>query len=126
MLYDDSCGFCRTIARRLGKWLLRRGFALAPLQAPWVAERIHASGEEIAGDIRLLLAGGTMIRGANVYRFALRECAWTYPLYVLSMVPPAREVFDFCYAFIARHRHRVSRFCSLPGAAPDPASDVSV
>jgi len=109
--------------RRLG----RCGIALAPLQAPWVAARVHAAPGDIATDVLLLLAdGAAVIRGADVYRFALRQHPVTYPLYLLSRIPPARQAFDYSYRLIARNRHRLSRMCGIPGAGVQPPPGGSV
>lgn len=71
---------------------------------------------EIASDLRLLFADGTHIRGADVYRYAMRRIPWTYPVYLLSTLPILDAVFDRAYGTFARHRHQVSRICGLPGA----------
>lgn len=121
ILYDGTCGICRSLAPRLMRRLGRSGIALAPLQAPWVAARVHAAPGDIATDVLLLLAdGAAVVRGADVYRFALRQYPVTYPLYLLSHIPPARQAFDCCYRLIARHRHRLSRMCGIPGAGVQP------
>ena len=126
ILYDDTCGICRALAPRLTHRLRAVGIGAAPLQAPWVAARVHAGPGDIARDVLLLLADGTIIRGADVYRFALREGVATYPLYVLSLIPPVRQSFDFCYRLVARNRHRLSRLCGIPGAEVRPPSGGSV
>jgi predicted DCC family thiol-disulfide oxidoreductase YuxK len=116
ILYDDSCGFCR---RWMPFWepaLRRRGFAIAPLQADWVKLRLALPEEELLADLRLLLADGSHLCGAAVYRYAMRRIWWTWPLYGLSLLPGLRRVFDWGYRTFARNRHRVSDACGLPGA----------
>ncbi|MCX6896123.1 MAG: DCC1-like thiol-disulfide oxidoreductase family protein [Verrucomicrobia bacterium] len=114
ILYDDSCGFCR---RWIPFWqgaLLRRGFAVAPLQADWVREKTRLGAAELLEDLRLLLADGTMIRGADVYRHATRRIWWAWPVYLFSVTPLLRKVFDWGYRIFAANRVRVSGFCGLP------------
>ncbi|HUI09085.1 MAG TPA: DCC1-like thiol-disulfide oxidoreductase family protein [Bacteroidota bacterium] len=122
ILYDGTCGFCLALARRLCAGLRRRGIATAPLQAPWVAELMDDPADDIAADIRLLLADGTLFTGADVYRFALAQTVLTYPLYLLSRMFPVSDLFDLCYRFVARNRHRLSRLCALtaPGEGRRP------
>jgi predicted DCC family thiol-disulfide oxidoreductase YuxK len=79
ILYDDSCGVCR---RWIPFWegaLRKRGFDVAPLQAEWVVEKLRLTEDELLSDLRLLLADGSQIRGADVYRYAMRRIWWTYP-----------------------------------------------
>ena len=115
VLYDDSCGVCRRWVPFWEKTLRRRGFAVAPLQAGWVADMLVLDGSALTDDVRLLLRDGSTIRGADVYRFAMKRIWWARPLYLLSVMPGLREVFDRAYAAFAKHRHAVSRFCGLPG-----------
>jgi len=117
VLYDDACGFC---SRWVGFWaetLRRRGFETAPLQAPWVRERIGSAPERLLDDLRLLREDGTVIDGADVYRFVMRRIWWAYPVYVSSTLPILHTVFDRTYAMFKRNRYRISRSCSLRSAS---------
>ena len=116
ILYDDSCGFCRRWVPFWEAALQRRGFAIAPLQAAWVKSKLGLPDEELAEDLRLLLADGSHLSGAAVYRYAMRRIWWAWPLYGLSLLPGLRQVFDRGYRTFARNRHRVSAACGLPGA----------
>ena len=73
ILYDESCGVCRRWVPFWEGALQRRGFAIAPLQADWVRARLQLSEAELLQDLRLLLADGSQVRGADVYRYATRD-----------------------------------------------------
>ncbi len=124
VLYDDSCGFCRRWVPFWAPTLRRRGFCIAPLQAAWVVRRLGASPEDLLSDLRMLLADGTPLRGADVYRHVLRRIWWAYPLYLFSVTPLLRHVFDGGYRTFARYRYRFSRACRLP-AGPDAGIDTT-
>lgn len=113
VLYDDACGFCRRWIPFWSETLSRRGFAIAPLQSPWVADRLAVSPEELVADLRLLLADGTVVRGADVYRHVMRRIWWARLLHLLSVAPGLRHVFDRAYRAFADHRLRISRACRL-------------
>ena len=113
VLYDGSCGIC---TRWVPFWiptLRKRGFEVAALQAPWVRERLHLTESSLLEDIRLLLADGAQIRGPEVYRYFLKRIWWAYPLYVLSLIPGFRELFDFSYRTFANNRFRFSKACGI-------------
>lgn len=113
ILYDDSCGFCR---RWMPFWedaLRRRGYGIAPLQAEWVQARLEVPPERLLDDLHLLLADGTHLAGAAVYRHAMRRIWWTWPIYIFSILPGCRSLFDLGYRKFARNRHRVSDVCGL-------------
>jgi predicted DCC family thiol-disulfide oxidoreductase YuxK len=114
VLYDDSCGFCRRWIPFWETTLRKRGFAIAPLQSDWVVEQLNVSEEDLLFDLRLLLANGDQVRGADVYRYVMRRIWWTYPLYILSSLPLLRNVFDWGYRTFANNRYRFSRSCQLP------------
>ena len=113
ILYDGSCGFCRTWVPFWEKSLRRRGFAIAALQEDWVMDKLKLPPETLVNDLRLLLADGSHLAGAAVYRYAMRRIWWAWPLYVFSIIPGGRQLFDLGYRVFARNRHRVSAACGL-------------
>jgi predicted DCC family thiol-disulfide oxidoreductase YuxK len=115
ILYDDSCGFCRRWIPFWESALQRRGFSIAPLQADWVRAKLQLSEAELLHDLQLLLAGGSQIRGADVYRYATRRIWWAWPVYLFSITPGLRSVFDWGYRTFAANRFRVSSACRLGG-----------
>ena len=123
VLYDDACGICRRGIPFLKGTLGKRGFAIAPLQSPWVAGKLGTSQEDLLFDLRLLLASGEQIRGADVYRYLMRRIWWAYPLYLLSVTPLLRKAFDLGYRTFADNRHWFSHACRLP--PPDEAGTRS-
>ena len=116
VLYDDSCGFCRRWVPYWARTLRRRGFDIAPLQADWVTEKLSASPDDLLHDLRLLLIDGRQFRGADVYRHVMKRIWWAWPIYLLSITPVLRRVFNWGYRTFADNRHRFSRACRLPGA----------
>jgi predicted DCC family thiol-disulfide oxidoreductase YuxK len=115
VLFDGSCGFCRTWVEYWSNTLRKRGLAIAPLQDTWVRERLASPDEEeLLRDLRVLLASGHELRGANAYRYVLRRIWWTCPLYLLSVTPLLRHLFDWGYRAFADNRYHFSRSCTLP------------
>lgn len=116
VLYDDSCGFCSRWVPFWAGTLSRRGIEIARLQEPWVTARLGLDSSELLHDLRLLLFSGEQIIGADVYRFAMKRIWWAYPLYLISVAPLCRRVFDLCYRNFADNRHRISKSCGFPNA----------
>ena len=116
ILYDGGCGFCRRWVLLWAGVLRRRGYDVAPLQSPWVAQRLGMAREELLADLLLLLDDGRVVRGAEAYRHVLRRIWWAWPLWLLSVAPLGRWLFDRGYRAFADHRHRISRACRLPAA----------
>jgi predicted DCC family thiol-disulfide oxidoreductase YuxK len=113
ILYDDSCGFCRRWIPFWAKTLRKRGFQIAKLQEGWVREKLQLEEERLVQDLRLLLANGEQIRGADTYRFAMKRIWWAFPVYLFSIAPLGRNVFDWSYRKFATHRHQISRACKF-------------
>jgi predicted DCC family thiol-disulfide oxidoreductase YuxK len=116
LLFDDSCGVCRTWINRVQGIVRRRGFEIAPLQADWVARQLDLAPEQRLHDFRLLLPSGQQKVGADAYRYVMRRIWWAYPLYLMSIMPIGRGIFDWSYRTFARNRHKISKTCRLPGA----------
>lgn len=115
VLYDDSCGFCRTWVPFWAPTLRKRGYVIAPLQCEWAGRRLGLSREIMATDLRLLLVDGSQVQGSDVYRHVMRRIWWAYPLFLLSCVPGLRSLFDLAYRTFATQRFRFSRACGLSG-----------
>jgi predicted DCC family thiol-disulfide oxidoreductase YuxK len=115
VLYDDACGICRRMVKPWLGTLRRHGFEAAPLQEEWVAKRLGLSEPELLLDTRLLLNDGTHLQGADAYRYVWRRIWWAYPVYLLSVTPGIRRLFDRAYRAFADHRHQISGACNLPG-----------
>jgi predicted DCC family thiol-disulfide oxidoreductase YuxK len=113
ILYDDSCGFCRRWIPFWAKTLRKRGFQIAKLQEGWVREKLQLEEERLVQDLRLLLASGEQIQGADTYRFAMKRIWWAFPVYLFSIAPLGRNVFDWSYGKFATHRHQISRACKF-------------
>ncbi len=114
VLYDGDCGVCSRWVPAWGPRLARLGLDIAPLQSPWVLERLGQGQDDLLRDIRLLGANGSVISGADVYRYVMRRIWWAFPLYLLSKAPGLSRVFDWGYRTFARHRTRISASCGLP------------
>lgn len=115
VLFDGSCGFCRTWVEYWSDVLRKRGFQIAPLQDAWVRDRLAAPDEEeLLRDLRVLLPSGRELRGAHAYRYVMQRIWWTYPLYLLSITPLLRHLFDWAYRTFADNRYHFSRSCALP------------
>jgi predicted DCC family thiol-disulfide oxidoreductase YuxK len=113
VLYDGQCGFCSRWVKRWERTLARRGFEIASLDEPWVAEQLKQSHEELVTDIRLLTASGQLISGADVYLYVARRIWWAWPFYAVFSLPGFNRLIHAGYRWFARNRYIVSRSCKL-------------
>lgn len=113
VLYDDSCGVCRTWVPRWKSLLRKRQLDVAALQENWVMASSTLSDEERMRDIQLLFRDGTQISGADVYRYVMKRTWWLWPLWTLSVIPIGNRLFDYCYRKVADNRHKISQVCRL-------------
>ena len=115
VLYDGSCGFCSRWVPFWRPTLRRLGYDIAPLQSPWVRDRLNLSSEALVEDLRLLLSGDIQVAGADVYRYFMRRIWWAYPCFLIAVAPGTRKLFDWAYRTFARNRFRFSSACRLTG-----------
>jgi len=113
ILYDGQCGFCSRWVRYWASTLQRRGFAIAPLDDPWVAERIKMPYEELLTDIRLFTSDGQLISGADVYLYVMRKIWWAWPFYAIFSLPGFNRLIHLGYRLFARNRHHISHACRV-------------
>ena len=120
VLYDETCGVCSRWVPFWAPTLARLGLTVTPQQAPWVVARLGLSPDAVLRDIVLLFNDGRQLAGADVYRYVMRNIWWAYPLYLLSIVPGLRQLFDLGYRVFADNRLRISSACGLRPPEPDP------
>jgi len=113
VLYDETCGVCSRWVPFWAPTLARLGLTVTPQQAPWVISRLGLSPDAVLRDILLLFNDGRQLAGADVYRYVMRNIWWAYPLYVLSIIPGLRQLFDLGYRVFADNRLRISAACGL-------------
>ena len=118
VLYDGACGVCTRGIKRWERTLTRSGFACAPLQAPWVQERLGLSPANLLDDVRLLTSKGQILAGVDVYLFLARRIWWALPLAWLARLPGCHFLLGRAYRWIARHRYGIQTACPLPHASP--------
>ena len=113
VLFDAGCGFC---SRWIPWWqgsLAAAGLGIAALQDPAIRERLALVEEDLLRDILILFDDGRLIHGADVYRYVTRRFWWSYPVYLFSVLPGGRQIFDAGYRSFALHRYRISSACGL-------------
>lgn len=119
VLYDGACGFCSRWVPFWKETLAKRGIGIATLQEGWVSDRLGAGGvpaDARLDDLRILVhATGEVVSGADAYRWAFRRIGWAKPLWLLSVTPGLRRLFDLGYRAFAANRYRFSRACGLDG-----------
>jgi predicted DCC family thiol-disulfide oxidoreductase YuxK len=91
----------------------RRGFGTERLQSEWVRSKIGLDDATLAADFRILMADGSRWDGADAYRFLFRCVWWLSPLYVLSVIPGCKSIFDRMYRLVADNRWRISKACGI-------------
>lgn len=118
VLYDGSCAFCTNQAQWIEPWAAKRGYALAPFQAPWVMDRLGLAEGEVPEEMMALLPGGGVLGGIDAFGELARRVWWSWPFFLLTRIPGPRQVLAFGYREFARRRHCFGGACSLPGAPP--------
>lgn len=99
MFYDGECRLCLNWANRLRATLSRRRFELLPLQAR------DTTDSALLGEMRLLLADGRNLGGADAVVEVARRIWWAWPLWALSRLPGMMPLLRSGYRILAANRH---------------------
>lgn len=122
VVYDGACGVCVGLARRFRRLLERRGFALVPIQAPWMSSRLRFSYsiplENLLDEMRVLTADGRALAGADAVLFLAGRIWWARPLAAIASRPPLRALLRRAYRWFAARRHRFSTACAIHPTPP--------
>lgn len=117
VFYDADCPLCVAGVRRIGGLFVRHGFVWEPLQRPGVAAKLGASQSDMLGELKLLLADGRVVGGADAWAELFRSVWWLRPLAWLMQLPALHGLSHAGYRCLARNRYCLSAACrrdSLP------------
>jgi predicted DCC family thiol-disulfide oxidoreductase YuxK len=118
LFFDADCDFCTKIVRALAPALLKRGFAVAPLQDPRVGPLLGLSPSELLLEMRLLMADNQQFGGADAAVALAKEIWWGRPVVWLSRVPGMMNVLRRAYRWIAVHRKCAATSCAFAPMSP--------
>lgn len=114
LVYDGDCAFCRHWVRRLREWVGDE-VELLPQQHPDCRKRYpDLDPGALAESVHLVEPNGRVHRGGAAVAHALRSLPigpgilWTY-----RHLPGAAPLAEAAYAWVARHRARISRTWQL-------------
>jgi predicted DCC family thiol-disulfide oxidoreductase YuxK len=113
VLYDGECRFCSGTAARFTPMLRSHQFDLAPLQTPWVQQRLGLHPDESLTEMKLLAADGLIYGGADAFVQIARRIWWTWPLYAVSLIPGVRILLRAIYQWIAARRNCADGICAV-------------
>lgn len=108
LLFDGTCGFCRTWISRLRRWDRAGRIDYVPMQ-----ERSRIAGlpaipdEALERAMHLVLPGGRVFAGGRAVGPLLGLLPGGWALRSLLVVPGAQPIVDRAYAAIAARRHRL-------------------
>jgi len=111
--FDAECRFCCESVRRLEPILRRRGFGFRPLQSPEARQRFGLSDPALLREMRLSLADGRNLGGADAVAEIARRIWWAWPLWLFSRLPGARPFLRAVYRVIAANRHCLGGACRM-------------
>src|SRR5690242_1918915 len=113
VLFDGQCRFCIGWANRMGRWVHRRGFELAPLQTDWVQNRLQLPPDRLLEEMCVITESGQVLGGADAILYLLRLTWWTWPLYAISLLPGIKPILRVLYRFIAARRNCMNGACAI-------------
>lgn len=110
VLYDDQCPLC-IFQMKLLTWLDWLGkLALVPLTDPRAAEIApQLSREALLEAMHCVAKNGRVYRGARCIRFVGMRLPLMVPVALFLWVPGVIWIAESVYAWVSRHRLRISR-----------------
>jgi predicted DCC family thiol-disulfide oxidoreductase YuxK len=114
VLYDSDCQLCASMAARFTPMLCRYRFGLAPLQMPWVQQRLGLRPGEPLVEMKLLAANGQIYGGADALAQIARRIWWAWPWFALAKIPGTMFLFRAIYRRFAANRKCLGNACQLP------------
>jgi len=114
VLYDGNCRLCIEAIDRLRPLLRRHNFGIAPLQTPWVCQRLGVSADAPLTEMALLTPEGERYGGADAILKSAEYIWWARPFARIALMLGLRPVLHVVYRYIAARRHCWNGACELP------------
>lgn len=111
VFYDAECPLCVAGVRHIGGLFDRQGFVWRALQEPGTAAKLGVTQSDLLGEMKLLLADGRVVGGADAWSALFRSVWWLRPLAWLMCLPGLHGLGHAAYRFIARNRYCLSGAC---------------
>ena len=121
LLYDGTCRFCLASTKRLLRWARPGAVRPVPLQDEAAVARLPGRPETgEAMTLQLMYPDGRIAKGAAA-TFGVLETRPVWKLLTwIYRVPGLKQLIDWEYAFIARHRYRIMGKTGVCGAGACP------
>lgn len=113
IFYDADCGLCCESVRRTRALFARRGFVWEPLQTTKAAALLGAHAAGPLTEMKLLLADGRVLGGAEAWAEMFLSVWWLWPLGWLMRLPGLKLLSREVYRWLARNRHRLGAACGV-------------
>jgi predicted DCC family thiol-disulfide oxidoreductase YuxK len=113
LAYDAECPFCSRTARRVEGMIARRGYAIIPLQTPWVQERLGLRPGDPLREMVVLTNDGRRLGGVAAALHLARFIWWAWPVRAFATLPGALVLLRRIYARVAAHRSCGAGACAL-------------
>jgi predicted DCC family thiol-disulfide oxidoreductase YuxK len=113
VLYDGECSLCTDAAARFAPMLRRHHFDLAPLQTPWVQQRLGLKPDEALTEMKLLTEDSRIYGGADAFMQITRRIWWAWPLFAISFLPGIKSLLRALYRKIAARRNCIGGQCKV-------------
>lgn len=108
VIYDGSCGFCRSQVARLARWDTQSRLAFVPLQDPAVLERYpDLTRERLLQEMVVVDRSGRRHGGADAFRYLSRRIRQLWWLAPWMHIPGSMPLWRLVYRLVARHRYRL-------------------
>lgn len=116
VFYDHHCPVCRASLARWRDTFEKRGVEFAPLQSPWVREKLGLAPGQLPGEMKLLTREGRSLGGPRALAWMCRRVWWMWPLGVVMDLPLIRLLTRIGYRWVARNRYCLGDVCEMPAA----------
>lgn len=111
--YDGDCPLCVGLARRFERTLRRRRFDVAPLQTPWLRERLGLPADDAPTEMRLLTLEDQVFGGADAVIEIARHVWWAWPVFAFAQMSAGRAILHAGYRWIAKRRNCLGGACRV-------------
>ena len=112
VLYDGQCRFCRSQIAILRALDLTGRLSFTSLHDPSVASDFpEIALEDLHRQMYVVDVRGLARGGADAVRSLSRRLVLLWPLALLLHVPGTMPIWQWLYAFVARHRLKIAGAC---------------